>query len=54
MTASHAGTVPLTIVPNATGRKHLTRNRSTHVLVAVTFTPPGGQPSTRTITITWR
>jgi hypothetical protein len=54
VTASHAGTVHLTIVPNATGRKHLTRNRSTHVLVAVTFTPPGGQPSTRTITITWR
>jgi hypothetical protein len=54
VTASHAETVNLTVVPNATGRKHLSGNRSTHVLVQVKFTPSGGQPSTRTITITWR
>jgi hypothetical protein len=44
----------LTIVPNAAGRKQLAKKRTIHLLVEVTFTPPGGQPSTRTITITWR
>jgi hypothetical protein len=54
VTVSHAETVQLKVVPNATGRKHLTRHHATKVLVGLTFTPPGGQPSTRTITITWR
>jgi hypothetical protein len=54
VTAARAGVVRLTIVPNATGRKHLMPNRLLHLLVAVTFTPPGGQPSTRDVAITWR
>jgi hypothetical protein len=52
--AARAGVVHLTIVPNATGRKHLSPKRRTELLVGVTFTPPGGQPSKRKIAITWR
>jgi hypothetical protein len=48
----HAGVVDLTIVPNATGRKHLSK-RPLHLVVEVTFTPPGGQPSKRAISISW-
>jgi hypothetical protein len=51
---THAGVVHLTIVPNATGRKHLSSTRPLHVLVQVTFTPRGGQPSKHTVSISWR
>src|SRR5450755_200269 len=53
-TARRAGIVHLKVVPNATGRKHLVGAHPLHVRVAVTFTPPGGQPSKRSVTITWR
>jgi len=52
--AKHAGIVHLTVVPNATGRKHITSKRPLHLIVQLTFTPPGGQPSKRNIAITWR
>jgi hypothetical protein len=51
--ATHAGVVHMKIVPNATGRKQLTGKHTIHLVVEVRFTPPGGQPSTRTIPITW-
>jgi hypothetical protein len=44
----------LTIVPNAAGRRQLVKKHTIHLVVEVTFTAPGGQPSTRTIAITWR
>jgi hypothetical protein len=51
---SHSGIVHLTVVPNSTGRKHLSSKRKTHVRVQVIVTPTGGRPSTRTITIAWK
>ncbi len=52
--ATHGGIVRLTVVPNATGRKQLSKKGTIHLPVEVTFTPPGGQPAARTISITWR
>jgi hypothetical protein len=49
----HAGVVHLTVVPNATGRAQLSKKGTLHLPVEVTFTPPGGQPTVRTIFITW-
>lgn len=53
-TPTQAGVVKLKITPNAAGRKQLAHKRTIHLLVEVTFTPPGGQPSNHTIAITWR
>jgi hypothetical protein len=52
-TTSHAGVVHLKIVPNATGRRQLSRKRSIHVLVKEIVTLAGARPSTRTIGVTW-
>jgi hypothetical protein len=52
--ATHRGAVRLKVVPNATGRKQLSKKRTIHLPVEVKFTPLGGQPTTRTISITWR
>jgi hypothetical protein len=52
--ATRAGVVHLRVVPNATGLRQLAPRASIRLLVRVTFTPPGGQPSARTISITWR
>lgn len=52
--ARHAGVVHLKIVPNATGRAQIAKKRTIHLRAEVTFTPPGGRPSVRTISITWR
>jgi hypothetical protein len=49
----HGGIVHLTVVPNGTGRKHISR-RPLHLIVGLTFTSSGGQPSKRNIAITWR
>jgi hypothetical protein len=51
---AHAGVAHLTVVPNATGRKQLSRNHTTHVRVQVIVTPTGGRSSKHTITIGWR
>lgn len=49
-----AGLARITVVPNTTGRKQLAKKHTVHLQVQITFTPSGGEPSTRTITITWR
>jgi hypothetical protein len=51
--ATHGGIVRLTVVPNATGRAELSKNKTIHLQVEVTFTPTGGQPTAHTISITW-
>jgi hypothetical protein len=50
---AHAGAAHLTVVPNATGRKQLSRKHTIHVLVQVVVTPTGGRPAKRTISVTW-
>lgn len=52
--SSRSGVVHLTVVPNSTGRKHLSAHRTTHVRVELIVTPTGGQSSNRTITIGWK
>jgi hypothetical protein len=53
-TATHAGVVHLRVVPNAAGLRQLAHRTRIRLVVGVTFTPPGGQSSVRTISITWR
>ena len=52
--SSRSGVVHLTVVPNSTGRKHLSGHRTTHVRVELIVTPTGGRSSNRTITIGWK
>jgi hypothetical protein len=51
--ATHGGAVHLRVVPNATGRKQLSKTRTVHLLVQIWFTPSGGQSAVHTISITW-
>jgi hypothetical protein len=51
--ARRAGTVHIKLVPNATGNKQLALHHTIHLKAALVFTPTGGQPSTRTVPITW-
>lgn len=53
VTATAAGTVHVKLVPNATGRKQLALKPTIHLKAELTFTPPGGQTSTRAEAITW-
>jgi hypothetical protein len=50
---SHGGTLHVKLVPNATGNKQLALKHTIHLKAALQFTPTGGQPSTRTVPITW-
>jgi hypothetical protein len=52
-TANHAGVVHLRVVPNAAGLRQLAHKARIRLAVGMTFTPPGGQSSVRTISITW-
>jgi hypothetical protein len=51
--ATAAGTVHVKLVPNAAGRKQLVLKPTIHLKAELSFTPPGGQTSTRTEAITW-
>jgi hypothetical protein len=48
-----AGTVHVKLVPNAAGRKQLALKPTIHLKAELSFTPPGGQTSSRTEAITW-
>ena len=52
-TVSRAGVAHVTLVPDAVGLKQLATKSTIHVAVRLSFTPTGGQPSVRTISITW-
>jgi hypothetical protein len=53
-TATRGGVVHLRVVPNAAGLRQLAHKARIRLVVGVSFTPPGGQSSVRTISITWR
>ena len=46
------GALELTIKPSAAGRKALAAHKSLPVSIAVTFTPAGGKPATKRVTVT--
>ena len=52
---THAGTLHITVRPNAAGRRLLTRDRrhgsALHIRVLITFTPRGGRPRVRALTV---
>lgn len=50
---TRGGTLHIKLVPNATGNKQLAAKHTIHLEAALQFTPTGGQPSTRTVPITW-
>jgi 6-phosphogluconolactonase (cycloisomerase 2 family) len=52
---TRAGTLHITVKPNAAGRRLITRNRrhgsALHIRVVITFTPKGGRPRVRALTV---
>jgi 6-phosphogluconolactonase (cycloisomerase 2 family) len=54
-TVTRAGTIHITVKPNAAGRRLLTRDRrhgsALHIRVMITFTPKGGKPRVRTVNV---
>jgi hypothetical protein len=52
VTKHAVGKVKLTLKPTSAGRKLLRKHARLKLKVTVTFTPTGGKPYTRTLTVT--